>query len=150
MNLISLALITHVLVGLVGIMASGAVVMELVKRAGSLSFLRYAAAVAFLSYLLSWLSGGYYYVVHYGSEVKPIIKAGDYPWAHAVLMESKEHIFLFLPILSFVTVLLVLCFGKSLEDNPAVKRALVALSSVVFLIGIFITLSGVVISGAAR
>lgn len=150
MSLISLSLIAHVLVGLVGVMASAAVLMELIKRKLSFRFLKYASLIAFFSYLVSWLSGGYYYVVRYGAEVKPIIQAGDYLWAHAVFMESKEHIFLFLPVLSFVVVLLFLFSGKLLEENIAVKRALIALSSVIFLIGVFITLSGVVISGAAQ
>jgi hypothetical protein len=37
----------------------------------------------------------------YGSQVKPIILAGLHPWVHKVVMEAKEHIFIFLPIIAF-------------------------------------------------
>src|SRR3989338_3609359 len=55
-----------------------------------------AALLGIVGFLGSWIAGGYYYVVTYGPLVKPIIKGGSAPWAHAIVMEAKEHIFLFL------------------------------------------------------
>jgi len=78
--MIMLALIAHVVIGLVGVGASYAVVMQLLRRQIPLGWLRWTSSVAFFSYVLSWLTGGFYYVVRYGSEVKPVIKAGPYPW----------------------------------------------------------------------
>jgi hypothetical protein len=43
-----------------------------------------------------WIAGGYNYRTAYGSQVRPIILAGSTPWAHLVVMEAKEHIFIFL------------------------------------------------------
>ena len=57
--------------------------------------LRVVAFIGLAGFLLSWLIGGYYYIKFYGPLVKPIIKAGSAPWAHAVAMETKEHVFLF-------------------------------------------------------
>ena len=48
----------------------------------------------------AWFAGGYYYVEFYGAQVKPYIKEGPFPWAHGVVMETKEHVFLFLPLLA--------------------------------------------------
>ena len=48
-----------------------------------------AAWVGVVASILSWLVGGYYYVVHYGPHVKPIVKASSMPWAHLVFMELK-------------------------------------------------------------
>ncbi|MBI2096914.1 MAG: hypothetical protein HYT40_02040, partial [Candidatus Sungbacteria bacterium] len=53
------------------------------------------AAVGVLAFIASWLAGGYYYVVYYGTLVKPVIKSGAASWAHNIIMETKEHIFLF-------------------------------------------------------
>ena len=40
----------------------------------------------FASFIISWISGAYYYVLYYGTAVKPVIVAGDYPWAHKIIM----------------------------------------------------------------
>lgn len=67
---------------------------ERIKRAKKIALL------GALLFLLSWIAGGYYYVEFYGDQVKPLIKEGPFPWAHAIVMETKEHVFLFLPFLS--------------------------------------------------
>lgn len=52
------------------------------------------------AFLLSWIIGGYYYVKTYGPMIKPVIKSGPTPWAHSIITETKEHIFLFLPFMA--------------------------------------------------
>ena len=94
-------LVAHIILGLIGIGAFYAVWMGLLKKVPKLAFLFWASLLGFLSFIASWLTGGYYYVEYYGGAVKPIIKAGEYPWAHLVVMEAKDVIFLFLPILGF-------------------------------------------------
>ncbi|GMQ95258.1 MAG: hypothetical protein BMS9Abin13_371 [Patescibacteria group bacterium] len=149
MDILSSALVLHVIIGLVGIIASYAVLMGLLKRAPSLAFLKYTSFTAFASYMLSWLIGGYYYVIYYGAAVKPTIKEGAYPWAHTLLMESKEHIFLFLPFLSFIIFLVIALLGREILEKRDLKNSLAALAGVVVAIGTFIALAGIVISGAA-
>ncbi len=56
---------------------------------------------AFLITAGCWIVGGYNYLTAYGSQVRPVILAGPHPWAHEVVMEAKEHIFVFLPIIAF-------------------------------------------------
>ena len=95
-------LVAHIILGLIAIAALYAVWMGLLKKRLAARFLAWSAWISAISFFLSWLSGGYYYVVHYGKAVKPLIKAGPYPWAHTVVMEAKEHIFLFLPFCALV------------------------------------------------
>ncbi|PIP73032.1 MAG: hypothetical protein COW88_03460 [Candidatus Lloydbacteria bacterium CG22_combo_CG10-13_8_21_14_all_47_15] len=141
-------LIAHIVIGLIGVMASYAVLMGLLKKRLSLAFLKTAGFAAFLAYITSWVTGGYYYVLRYGPVVKPIIKDGGSPWAHAFFMEAKEHIFLFMPVLAFVLWVLFVAAGARIEKDARFKSAIIALASLVTALGIYVALSGVVISGA--
>lgn len=145
-----ITLIVHVVAGLIGFMASYAILMSLFRRESSLRTLRISSLTAFLSYLVSWFAGGYYYVVRYGSEVKPIIKAGDYSWAHSFFMETKEHVFLFLPILTFVLVLVFFLSGEKVVSKSGLKRAVTYLAALVAILALFITVSGILVSGGVR
>ncbi|MAF59480.1 hypothetical protein CL631_01375 [bacterium] len=142
-------LITHVVVGIIGVSASYALLMAILKKKPSLWFMKLSALIAFLSYLVSWGSGGYYYVLRYGAEVKPVIKAGDYPWAHGIFMESKEHIFLFIPVLIFTTLFILWTHGHDVLANKDLKRALAFLVFIIFLLALFVTLSGIIVSDSA-
>ena len=44
----------------------------------------------------SWVLGGYWYVNYYYAE-KAVILKGPWPWAHNLVMETKEHLF-FIPL----------------------------------------------------
>jgi hypothetical protein len=84
----------------------------------------------------AWLAGGFYYVEFYGADVKPLIKEGPLPWAHQVVMETKEHVFLFLPFLG----LLALALVRRLEnvkagDAHARTAAMWAVASVAVIAG---------------
>lgn len=140
----------HVLIGVTGIIASYATVIWLFKRNIPIRFLKISSLVAFISYIAAWFTGGYYYVVYYGGNVKPIIKEGPNPWIHSVIMEAKEHIFLFLPALSFVVLLVVWLNGDKLRENSKLRNALALVAFITFLIGVLMALAGMLISGAAR
>jgi hypothetical protein len=145
-TLLQFSLITHVILGVIGVVASYAVWLHGVKKIPPIKFLKISAGIA----VFSWIAGAYYYVVYYGTAVKPIIKAGSAPWAHNFFMETKEHVFLLLPFLSLVVFSILLVFGEELgkEENMPQKRALSFLSGMVVLLGFLITVSGVAISGA--
>lgn len=148
--LLQTLLISHVIFGVIGVIALYAVWMGLLKRAPAISFLRYSSFAAFFSFIVSWLSGGYYYVAHYGSAVKPIIKEGAFPWAHLIIMEVKEHIFLVLPFASLTLFLLLLLGSERITTDAMFKRRVVWLAGIVTMIGIFITIAGVVVTGGAQ
>ena len=148
--LLTFSLITHVILGIVAVAASYAVWLELLKKSPSLSFLKKSSLISFFSYLLSWLSGGYYYVVYYGDIQKPKIIAGAYPWAHKIFTEAKEHIFLFLPFTALALLLILWKAGGDLPQNELLRKWAVFLAATITVIGILIALAGIIISGATR
>jgi len=98
----------------------------------------------------AWLAGGFYYVEIYGSEVKPFIKEGPMPWAHGVAMETKEHVFLFLPFLGAFAWGLMQRLGHVMDsDRRARVAALYATGSVVVLSGAM-ALMGFLVSSSFR
>jgi hypothetical protein len=148
-ELFSTLLVIHVIIGILGVGASYAILLTLLKRKPNLSLLRIYSLTTFLSFLISWGTGGYYYVFRYGDEVKPVIKEGLYPWAHTLFMEAKEHIFLFLPVMAFTTLLALWAYGEGIVENNTLRRALILIAVMMVIFGTFITASGIFISGAA-
>lgn len=142
-------LIWHVIIGLLGITFFVVVLIDLLKVYWNLKWLRIFSLAGFLSFLAAWILGGYYYVMYYGSAVKPIIKAGDYAWAHGVVMETKEHVFLFLPFLAAV-VFLTLWFAGEAAAEARLRKPLIALTLLIVVFGVFMAVSGTLISGAVR
>ena len=63
---------------------------------------RLATLLGLVLVFAAWLAGGFYYVEIYGTGVKPVIKQGPMPWAHSIVMETKDHVFIFLPFLAFL------------------------------------------------
>lgn len=111
--------------------------------------IKLAALIGVIGFVVSWLAGGYYYVKFYGSLVKPIIKAGSSPWAHNIIMETKEHIFLFIIPLA-VTAALIAWLKE--EDYVAlnIRRPSLILVGFVAGLGLLIGLMGFIISASAR
>lgn len=146
---LSIALAVHILIGVLGVFLFGGVSLGLLKKKVSVKMLKVFSLGGLISYLTAWILGGHYYVVYYGSKVKPIIKAGDMPWAHSIVMEAKEHIFLFLPFLAFVSVVSIWSLRENLDEMPKFKNAVMLVSLMAFIIGILMALAGIIISGAA-
>lgn len=108
------------------------------------------AFIGFILLLISWLIAGIYYTTDYGANIKPVIKESSNAWAHNVIMESKEHIFILLPFLSFVTFLLLRNYQKELLKDHKYRKSLVFLSILIFLIGLSMAFLGYLISSAYR
>ena len=114
--------------------------------AGAISIKRrmIAAVLGLIGFIGSWVIGGYYYVKYYGPLVKPIIKEGLAPWAHAIAMEAKEHIFLLIVPLA-ITVLLA-----ARSSDQAIRRPAMWLAVLIAAIGLSLGAMGFIISAAAR
>lgn len=108
------------------------------------------ALMGVLFLFLSWLVGGYYYVNIYGSAVKPLIKAGPLPWTHGIITETKEHVFLFLPFLSVLTLGLIKGFKDSLSENRRAQIAILILAITIVLLAFSIAGMGFLISSGFR
>ena len=70
---------------------------------------------------LTYIVGGYWYVVFYYGD-KAIIKAGPWPFAHSFFMEAKEHVFLMLLLLA--TFLPIAAYGDVLKKQSTRKLVL--------------------------
>lgn len=111
---------------------------------------RRAALAGTAFFVLSWITGGYYYVVDYGPEVKPAILEGPMAYAHFIFMEAKEHVFLFLPILGFYAYSVLAGPEKVIIEDSDLRRALLALCAVIFLTAVSMVGAGYVISMGFR
>ncbi|MDZ4243545.1 MAG: hypothetical protein U1C57_00370 [Candidatus Doudnabacteria bacterium] len=149
-TLLKFLLASHVVLGLLGVAAFYAVWMQLLKQKVSVRFTKISSIWGALFLVLSWVTGGYYYATYYGAAVRSVIRAGQYPWAHSVFMEAKEHIFLFLPFLGIVLAIVLVAVGEQINSKPVLKKELALLAGVISVLGIIITLSGAIISGAVR
>lgn len=142
------ALVWHVLLGTAAIVSHAGLAVLLKGKELNIRVLKIYSLLGFFGFVGSWIFGGYYYSSYYGIAVKPGIVEGTTPWIHKILMESKEHVFLFLPFLAFVVLVLVNFFPKELARNQKLKNILVLLCVLIVTLGIVITLSGVAISGS--
>lgn len=146
----TIALVVHVMAGLIGVIAAYANLIEILRREPQIKKLITASVFSLVGYLLSWVSGGYYYLTYYGSQVKPLILNGPNPWAHSVFTESKEHIFIFLPLIALVTCLLVCANNTKVIQPGSLKKSFIWLTVMQVGLGAFVTVAGFIMSGSVR
>ena len=149
-SLLRSAFVLHIFLGIGGIVLFSAISLMLVKDKWNQNHLKLNSLLATLAFILSWIFGGFYYSTHYGKAVKEVILAGSYPWIHKVLMETKEHVFLFLPFLSIVLFTIAFLGADLVEKNEKLKREMIKLVLITTSLGISITLFGILISGAVN
>jgi len=140
---IQVSVMIHVLFGVLGIMLAVALFVDVlnvseknVHRIRSLSLSTAA------SMILSYLVGGWWYVVHYAPE-RDIIRAGSWKWAHTFFMEWKEHVFF---VLLFLSILLPIIAYRNDLAVPRNRRLLLVVTMLVVLIGLAIDGSGAIIA----
>jgi len=109
-----------------------------------------ASVFGFAFLIFAWVVGGFYYVEIYGLHVKPLIKASDAQWVHSVVMEVKEHVFLFLPILAALNMALIYKYDQELLENRDASLSIVLVSGLIFLLGFTIAGMGALISSGYR
>jgi len=141
-------LVLHIIFGTGGIVLMTAYLLLISKKNIEIKWLKVSSILAFLAFLASWIFGGFYYTSYYGKAVKPVILKGHFAWVHEILMETKEHVFLFIPFLSLVIVAVTLAASGDLISDSKVKKALASLAFVVVGIALFILILGIFVSGA--
>jgi len=120
-------LFAHVILGLSLIAFSIIILLYLNKQAKWLKSL--SILTAFISWLVL-LPSAKLYLTFYPA-TKTVIKAGSWPWAHSIVMETKEHWGLLLPFIATVAAWLVVS-GK----NEQSKKWWVLLIILTVLIGV--------------
>ncbi len=141
----------HAALGEVGAIGFLWVLIELLNP--TTTRVRRAKIIALISVVLlflSWFTGGYYYVNIYGEDVKPIIKEGPQPWVHGIFMETKEHVFLFLPFLALLNSLILKKYEKEIIKDKNIRISVIALCVIIFLLAFAIGAMGYLISSGAR
>lgn len=133
----------HVLTGFGGFLLPLWIALEMLKPLNKISLraVRIAAFFSLILIVVSWIIGGLFYINIYGPEIKPVIKETQ-PWIHNIVMESKEHIFLFIP---FLIALLNVLVWSNIERT---RRMITTTIIISFILGIIITIMGFAISGA--
>ena len=136
-------LMSHVLFGVLGTLVAVALFFDVLNLSqANIKRVKQLCLVAVVLFVLSYLVGGYWYVVHYAPE-KALILAGPWPWAHTYFMEVKEHLFFAMLMLSIYLPIAVYRNGP-LTDRK--KRNLVlGISALIVLFGLFMEGAGGII-----
>ena len=141
----------HAVLGEVGALAFLWVLIELLNPSESrLRRARIAAALGTLFLIAAWFTGGFYYVTEYGAAVKPLIKSGPLPWAHDVITETKEHVFLFIPFLALLAWGLLERYQTEFIQNRNFRIAVVILSGLIVAMAFAMAGMGFIISSGFR
>jgi len=144
-------ILIHAAIAEIGLFAFLWVVVEMLNPSETrIARAQVAALTGFACLFFAWLVGGFYYVEVYGLHVKPLIKASDAKWVHSIVMEVKEHVFLFLPILATLTTALLYKYDEELINNRDARVSIVLLAGLIFLLGFSIAGMGVIISSGYR
>jgi hypothetical protein len=135
-------LMTHVLFGMLCIIASVWVFVDVLNandaNQGRIKTMSIAVAVFMW---LTYLIGGYWYVVFYGGD-KAIILKGPWPFAHSFFMEMKEHVVIMLLLL---TTLLPIVASNNVAINKAARKVTLWVVGLIVLIGMAMDGAGAII-----
>lgn len=97
---------------------------------------------------LTYLIGGWWYVVYYGAAVsnsdKSIILAGPWKWSHSFFMETKEHIFFMMLFLSIL--LPIVTFRNQIFKDTKVRNLTIVIALTIVVLGLGMEGFGAMIS----
>jgi len=124
-----LVLIAHILIGLALIVLPVLILRLSSKKSVLLKPL--AGLTALLSWLLL-LPAGILYIMFYPA-TKTLIKSGPYPWLHSILMETKEHYGLLLPLIATLAAYLV--FTNKTKESRKWWILLIVISLLIGILG---------------
>lgn len=138
-----LILMLHATFGVLALLAAVWVFAESLNASfANQGRIRSASLLVAVLMWLTYIFGGYWYVVYYGGD-KAIIKAGPWPFAHSFFMETKEHIFLMLLLLA--TFLPIAAWGDIIQQ-VAMRKVVLWTSALVILISLAMEGAGAIIS----
>ena len=104
-------LFAHIILGL-ALIAFPIIILQYLKKQPY-----WLKPLSLLTAAISWallLPAGKLYITFYPA-TKTLVKAGSWPWAHSVIMETKEHWGLLLPIIATVAAGLV--FSNKVKES---------------------------------
>jgi hypothetical protein len=129
---------SHVLFGVLGTLVAVALFFDVLNLSqANIKRVKQLCLVAVVLFVLSYLVGGYWYVVHYAPE-KALILAGPWPWAHTYFMEVKEHLFFMIILLALYLPMLV--YNKQLLESTGLK--VITLTVLGLMVALGLTMDG--------
>lgn len=143
----------HVLFGVFGILFAVWVAVEAANSSeANQRRLKLASIGTTLFLWLSYLIGGWWYVVYYGATVsnsdKSIILAGPWKWSHSFFMETKEHIFFMLLFLSIL--LPIVTFRNQIFKDTKVRNLTIVIALTIVVLGLGMEGFGAMISKGVK
>ena len=131
-------LLAHASFGVLGCLAAIWVFVEALNASEeNAARIRKAALVVAVCMAAAWVFGGYWYVNFYPAE-KAIILKGPWPFAHNLLMETKEHLFFVTGILALF---LPIATREKLWSNATARK-------MVLSVAVLIAITGLAVEGA--
>ena len=138
-----IVLMSHVLFGIACIVAAVWVFVDVLHaNNANLNRIRWLSRAAAVCMWISFLIGGYWYVVFYHVD-KAIILKGPWPAAHSYFMETKEHLVI---ILLLLVTYLPLVTSNNLAANKDARRLALWVAGIIPLLGLMIEGHGAVIA----
>jgi hypothetical protein len=127
-------LMLHPTFGVLGVLSAVWLFVEVINASESNEGrIKVAGVVLAVLIWLSYLVGGYWYVEFYYAD-KAIIKAGPWPFAHTFFMETKEHLFFILLLIS--TYIPIAATNVRPVTDVGARNLLLAMSALVVLLGL--------------
>ena len=101
-----------------------------------------AALIAAIAMGVAWMLGGYWYVHFYPAD-KAIILKGPWPFAHDLVMETKEHLVFITGMLAFY---LPIAVRDKIYANAAARKMVLSVSLLIVLTDLAAEGAGAIIS----
>jgi hypothetical protein len=140
---IQVSIMVHVLFGVLGIILAVALLVYVLNASEkNIPRIKSLSLMTAVSMILSYVIGGWWYVVYYAHE-RDVIRAGAWKWAHTFFMEWKEHFFFALLFLSILLPIIAYRNDLTVLEN---RRLLLVVTLLVVIIGLVIDGSGAIIS----
>lgn len=136
-------LMMHVSFGVACVVAGVWVFVETLNAsAANGERIKWVSRAAAVFMWLSFVAGGYWYVVHYPAD-KALILKGPWPFAHEYFMETKEHLVILLLLL---VTYLPIAAANPLATNRDARRLVLWLAALIPLLGLMVEGHGAIIA----
>ncbi len=129
----AILLMSHVLFGVACIVAAVWLFVEVLHASeANLARIRRISWSAAAAMWLAFIIGGYWYVTSYKAD-KAIILSGPWPFAHALVMETKEHLVIMLLLLATY---LPIVASDNLAANRDARRLMLWVTGITALLAL--------------
>ncbi len=107
----------------------------------------FVSVLVAISMLLTWITSGFWYISYYATD-KAIILKGPWAFAHSLIMESKEHIFFSVLILSLYVP--IISMRNNIVTNKSAQSLMLVVTTLIILLSLALEGAGAIISFGVR